>query len=329
LKGEAAVTLDQAGLELLETFEQGLDPRYPERSRIPTQVLGYGEISTVFTIQVQGLADLAFKRLPLFYDAGEVEQYRATYDEYNRLLQEEIGLNLPAHSCVDLVNGDRPILYIIQQQQPPASIGHRALHLLSHELVHILIRRTLREMRLVWDFNRRQDRLQVALDGQISNWSIQGFDPQSPLVTLDTKLAYLDTSTPLFRVNGVEQLDPELFLRSAPSFLAWILRLFFVEDVVNRYYDFHRVAVDLVANFYKEQRPELVPGIIVEVNDFFAGEAAALGLEPLTEKEVLSYYREDALIWRLYLAMRRIDRTLRTQIMGREYPYILPGQITR
>lgn len=323
------VTLNQAGQQLLAAFEGGLDPRYPERSQIPAKVLGYGEISTVFAIQAEGLEDLAFKRLPLFQDAGEVEQYRTAYDEYNHLLQTEIGLSLPAHSCVALEHGDRPILYIVQQQLPSASIGHHALHLLPREMVRTLVRCALQEMRRVWDFNQRQDHLQVALDGQISNWSIQGFDPQDPQVTLDTRLVYLDTSTPLFRVDGVEQLDPELFLRSAPSFLAWILRLFFVEDVVNRYYDFHQVAVDLVANFYKEQRPELVPDIIVEVNDFFAGEAAALGLEPLTEEEVHSYYREDALIWRLYLAMRRFDRTFRTRILGREYPYILPGQITR
>jgi hypothetical protein len=54
-----------------------------------------------------------------------------------------------------------------------------------------------------------------------------------------------------------------------------------------------------------------------------------LDVEPIGESEVRSYYREDALIWRLYLGMRRVDRTLRTRILGKEYPYILPGKITR
>lgn len=323
------VVLDQAGMQLLQEFERGLDPRHPEHSKIPARVLGYGEISTVFAIKAEGFEGLAFKRLPLFYDTGEIARYRAAYDEYNRLLQEEIGLQLPAHDCVELVEGERPILYIIQQQLPAASIGHNALRVLSEESIFVLIRRALQEMRRVWDFDQRQDHLQVALDGQISNWSIRGFDPQSPRVDPTSTLTYLDTSTPLFRIDGEEQLDPELFLRSAPSFLAWILRLFFVGDVVNRYYDFHRVTVDLVANFHKEQRPELVPDIIVEVNDFFEGEASPLGVEPLTEKEVHAYYREDALIWRLYLAMRRFDRTLSTRLLGKEYPYILPGKIAR
>ena len=118
----------------------------------------------------------------------------------------------------------------------------------------------------------------------------------------------MDTSTPLFRVEGVEQLDTELFLRSAPSFLVWMLRLLFLKDVVNRYYDFRLVAIDLVANFYKEQRPDLIPDAIGAVNRFFAGEAADLGVQPIDEQEVRSYYREDALIWSLYLSMRKVDR---------------------
>jgi hypothetical protein len=144
-----------------------------------------------------------------------------------------------------------------------------------------------------------------------------------------TTLTYLDTSTPLFRVEGVEQLNTELFLRSAPSFLAWILRLLFLEDVVNRYYDFRRVVIDVVANFYKEQRPDLIPSVLELVNGFFTGEAAGLGIQPIQEKEVRAYYREDALIWTLYLSFRRFDRFLQTRLLRREYPYILPGKIKR
>jgi hypothetical protein len=328
--GEGTMLLGQTERQVLETFERGLDPRHPESSQIPAKILGYGEISTVFGIQVEGMEDLAFKRLPLFRDPGEVERYRAAYEEYNRLLQDDIGLRLPAHSCIELPNDAQdPILYIIQRQLPAASIGHKALHLLERGKVLLLVRRALQEMSRVWDFNQHQDHIQVALDGQISNWSIAGFDAQRPHLDQNTALAYLDTSTPLFRVEGVEQLDPELFLRSAPSFLAWILRLFFVKDVVNRYYDFHQVAVDLVANFYKEQRPDLIGDVIAEVNSFFEGEAADLRIEPLTEEEVRAYYREDALIWTLYLSMRRLDRTIRTRLLRQPYPYILPGRIER
>jgi hypothetical protein len=322
--------LSAAQLDLLEQFEQGLDPQRPERSQIPATVLGYGEISTVFAINAEILEGLAFKRMPLFNDAGEIQAYRAAYEEYCRLLQQEVGLRLPAHGFASLTRGTgQPTLYIVQQRLPSASIGNKSLHLLSDDMVLLLVRRILREMLPVWEFNRRQDRLQLSLDGQISNWSIEGFDPAEPRVDETTPLSYFDTSTPLFRVGGQEQVDAELFLRSAPSFLAWILRLLFLEDVVNRYYDFRRVAIDLVANFQKEQRGDLIPAVMGVVNDFFGNEAADLEIQPIDQKEVESYYREDALIWTLYLSFRRIDRFLRTKILRREYPYILPGKIQR
>jgi hypothetical protein len=62
----------QVNLALLEEFEQNLDPQHPECSRIPARVLGYGEISTVFEIQAEGLQGLAFKRLPLFHSEGRL-----------------------------------------------------------------------------------------------------------------------------------------------------------------------------------------------------------------------------------------------------------------
>jgi hypothetical protein len=292
--------------------------------------LGYGEISTVFAIQMDGLEGMAFKRLPLFYSRAEIDAYQTAYEGYNRILQEEIGLRLPgySHATFDNQNG-RPIFYIIQRQLPSASIGNKALHLLPTSMTLALVQRVLSELHRVWAFNDRQDHLQVALDGQISNWSIDDFDPHKPHVDEATTLTYLDTSTPLFRVDGIEQLYTELFLRSAPSFLAWILRQLFLEDVVNRYYDFRRVAIDLVANFYKEQRPDLILPTLDLVNGFFAGEAAALGIQPIEEQEVRAYYREDALIWTLYLSFRRFDRFLQTRLLRHEYPYILPGKIKR
>jgi hypothetical protein len=315
---------------MLEEFERCIDPRYPERSRIPARVLGYGEISTVFEIQAEGMQGYAFKRLPIFKDSGEIAPYLASYEEYNRILVEEIGLTLPAYGHAYFVSDSgRPVFYIIQKQLPSPSIGNQAIHDLPESEVPLLVRHILGEMKKVWDFNLRSETLEVAIDGQISNWSIASYDSASPHVGEETSFLYMDTSTPLFRVAGVEQLDPELFLRSAPSFMVWIIRLLFLEDVMTRYYDFRQVAIDLIANFYKEQKAELIPALIETANDFFAHEAAEHGIEPITQKDVASYYREDALIWTLYLSMRKFDRFLRNRLLRKEYPYILPGKIKR
>lgn len=319
----------QVDLEVLREFERGLDPQHPERSKVPARILGYGEISTVFEVQAPPLRGLACKRLPIFRTADEVARYQATYEEYNRLLQAEIGIALPPHGHATLVDeAGQPVFYIIQQALPQASIGHHAIHLLPHEQALALARRVLEELGKVWAFNRRQSRLQVGIDGQASNWALVGVDPQRPHCGEATPLLYLDTSTPLFRRDGVEQLDPELFLRSAPSFLAWLLRLLFLKDVVGRYYDLRRVVVDLIANLYKEQRPDLIPAWIATANDYLAGRPE-LAVAPITAQEVRAYYREDAMIWRLYLAMRKIDRAIHTRLLRRRYPYILPEHVTR
>ncbi len=319
----------QVDVETLVEFERGLDPRHPEQSKIPARILGYGEISTVFEIQVPAMQGLACKRLPVFASLDEVARYEAAYEAYNRLLSSEIGLRLPAHGhAAFLDDAGRPVFYIVQQQLPYPSIGNRAIHALDREGALLLVRRVLGELCRVWGYNRRQGRLQVAIDGQVSNWAIDGFDPERPHLDASTPLWYVDTSTPLFRVDGVEQLDPELFLRSAPAFLAWLLRLLFLKDVVDRYYDLRRVAIDLIANFHKEQRPDLVADLVQLANSFFADGAAGLAMAPITEHEVRAYYREDATIWRLYLSMRKVDRTIHT-LRRRPYPYILPGAIKR
>ncbi|MHB8781759.1 MAG: DUF6206 family protein [Candidatus Geothermincolia bacterium] len=312
---------------LLKDFERQLDPRCPERGAIPARILGYGEISTVFELGKD--SGLAFKRLPIFRCVDEMERYSHIYREYNRLLADDIGLMLPPHGITYFEQDGRIVCFLYQEKLPSRSIGSRAIHLLPDEGVITLVRLVLRQLVKVWDFNSAQQRYRVGIDGQISNWALAGGDAAGPSVSEDSALYYLDTSTPLYRVDGVEQIDPELFLRSAPSFLVWLIRMLFLEDVVTRYYDFRLVAIDLVANFYKEQRAELIPALLDTVNDFFTSERPDLALAPVTAKEVRAYYREDALIWRLYLGARKLDRFLRTRLTRRGYPYILPGKISR
>ncbi len=43
--------------------------------------------------------------------------------------------------------------------------------------------------------------------------------------------------------------------------------------------------------------------------------------DPLTDAEIKKYYREDRIIWSLYLTFRRVDRWLTTKIWGRRYEY--------
>ncbi len=323
-----ALEVDQ---DLLTAFERGFDPRHPDRGVIPARVLGYGEISTVLEIQEPGLQGLACKRMPMFRHPSEIERFLGTYQRYIETLRGAVGLELVPDQAVmvQAEPGGRPVLYILQQQVSSEAIGNQVIRRLPEREVVRLVEAVMDELGKVFDFNRaHRAEIELGFDGQISNWAIRNLDPSQPALPATLQLVYFDTSTPLLRQDGEEQLDPQLFLRSAPSFLVWILRLLFLEDVMTRYYDLRRVALDLVANFHKEGRPELVPILLEAVNPLLAKAEPEAEPAPITVREVGSYYREDAWIWRLYLAFRKIDRALH-QLLRKDYPYVLPDKIHR
>ena len=320
----------QIEIELLKDFESGLDPEHPEQSKIPAKVLGYGEISTIFEIDTPATRDFACKRMPIFQSREEIEHYARIYNDYNNLLQKEIGINVPDFGFVWFAAADSKIVaFDLQRKLPAESIGNRAIHMMDTDNTRALFFCVLRELMKVWSFNQAHPARALGIDGQISNWSIAGLNAANPQISADTKLLYIDTSTPMMKKNAVEQLDPELFLRSAPSFLRWLIRWLFLEGVMTRYYDARLVTIDLIANFYKEQRPELVPLLVAAANDFYRTEGSKLDLAPFTEKDVSAYYREDKTIWIVFLALRHFDRWLHKHILRKPYVYILPGKIRR
>ena len=317
-------------LAFLERFEKGIDPGNPHKSEIPARIIGYGEISTIFEILDHSQQGLAFKRLPIFHSRLEMDQYEKLFMEYNRLLSEDIGIRVPGYALARVYpEHGNMVIYNIQEKLPADSICNRVVKNLKEESLVKLITGILGTMKKVWEYNSLHDHIIIGLDSQISNWAIAGGSTPSDTFDDNTQYIYIDTSTPLMRINGEEQINPDLFLRSAPSSLVWLIKWLFLDDVLNRYYDFHLVAVDLIANFYKEQKSEVVPLLIETANSFFTRELAEFQLKPITIKEVRSYYREDAFIWRLYLALRKLDRFLQTKIMHKPYQYILPGKIKR
>jgi len=49
----------------------------------------------------------------------------------------------------------------------------------------------------------------------------------------------------------------------------------------------------------------------------------------LTEQDIRKYYKDDRIIWSVFLAFRRLDRWLRTRLLGKRYEFLLPGRIQR
>jgi hypothetical protein len=316
--------------ELLKAFEEKLDPSKPEESPIPAKVLGYGEISTIFEIIDESQRDIAYKRMPLFDYMQQVERYKDTYYKYDELLRE-IDIEIPEYGATDIITDDgRIVLYLYQRKLPSDSVANKIIHAVPDDEVMMLVSKVLRELNKVWEFNRdNKPEIEVAIDGQISNWAIKEFNPEKLVIDEDVNLLYFDTSTPLMRENGVEMLDAELFLKPTPPIMRWVLKKFYLQDILDRYYNFRKVVVDLIANFFKEGRSDLIPKLVELANEFFSVEAVIPDITPTNYEEIKKYYKEDASIWSLYLNLRKIHRFIRTKILRKYYEFVLPGKIER
>ena len=316
-------------IEVLKKLERSIDTYNPEKGEVPIKILGYGEISLVFEI-VGDPEQIAYKRIPIFENEKQVNRHIWAYNEYNRILSQDVGLNLPKYDVVWFKdNEDKIQFYCIQEKISSESVGNKVIHDLSTKDVKTLILLVMREMKKVWVHSKNHETLDLGLDGQISNFAIIGYDPNNPKIEKDTKLVYFDTSTPMFRKNGIEAMDAELFLESTPSFLRFLVKAAFLDEVIDRYYDWRLVTIDLIANFFKEQKPELIPGIIRQVNKFFKEEASEFNMEPITFEEVQKYYKNDKMIWVIFQNARKIDRYIKTKLFKKKYDFYLPGKIKR
>ncbi len=72
------------------------------------------------------------------------------------------------------------------------------------------------------------------------------------------------------------------------------------------------------------RNPELIPDVIRCINRHLPPDQ-----QPLSMEEVKKYYKEDKLIWTLFLAFRRIDRWMTTKLFRGRYEFLLPGRIER
>ncbi len=338
--------------DFLQKLENTLDTLYPEKGEIPIKVIGFGEISLVFEIVNDPLGEIAYKRLPIFDSVAQVEHHIEIYKKYNELFRD-LGINMPAYGAVwvyrqpskkkakqaqpkdtsakaDNATQPTPItLYCAQHKLPADSIGNRVIQKVKEDDVKRMVRAVLRETKKVWDQNLAHPENAIGMDTQISNWALIDYDTANPRVAENQQLYYLDTTTPLFRVNNAEQIEAKLFLKSAPGFLRWTLEGSVLTGVVNRYYDWRLTTIDIIANFYKEQRPELIPGLIEVANVFFTKEAPEHKIAPITKEELDKYYKSDKRIWSVFQTFRRLDRWIKTKIRRKKYDFYLPGKIKR
>jgi hypothetical protein len=316
-------------IDLLKELERNIDTINPEKGKVPVKILGFGEISLVFEL-INDPGNVAYKRIPIFDTEEQVKRHIWAYNKYNQILEKDIDLNLPEYDTAWFKDDEGKIwFYCVQEKVLPESAGHKVIHNISNKEIETLVLLAMREMKKVYSYSLSNKYLDLGIDGQISNFSVIDYDIKSPKVDMNTKLSYLDTSTPMFRINGKDAMDSLLFLKSTPFFLRPIIKAAFLQEVLDRYYDWRLVTIDLIANFFKEQIPEIIPSLIRLVNKFFKEEAKEFDIAPIKLEEVQKYYKSDKMIWVIFQNARKLDRYIKTKLLKKEYDFYLPPKIER
>lgn len=314
---------------LLLEFESHINTENPETGKVPIKILGFGEISIVF--QLGNDQNIVYKRLPIFESPLQVNRHIKAFNMYQTdLLVEKIGLNLVPSACEFIDLGDGPItLFLAQEKVDPETFCHKLIHKISKEETYLMFHLLMKELLKIFEFNRKSTFAIVGIDSQISNWAIKNFQQTGNKITEQSEFWYLDTSTPMFRVDKREAMEAELFLKSTPFFLRGLFKIAFLQEVLDRYYDWRLVTIDMLANLFKEQRKDLIPGCLEVVNKFFQNEAKDFTIDPITAQEVIEYYKNDKHIWELFQNVRQFDRYLHTKLLHKKYVFYLPPAIKR
>jgi hypothetical protein len=286
---------------------EGLERRVTRALESPDspgpEVLGYGEISSVIALRLDG-GGVACKRLPPFPSTHAFDRFRSCFEAQLEAFEAGGIPVLPTELHRVAGPGPGPIAYCVQPLlDPRALVPARLAHdtaTRGRELLDAIVERVLAYVSPT-----------RGLDAQLSNWAVT-----------DGDLVYLDVTTPLLRDEmGAERLDVDVFLASLPWALRGFVRRFMLGGILDAYYSPRGVVRDLLANLVKE-------GLAERLGDLVPVAARRLG-EPLSVEEVRRHYVSDARTWRLLQRLRRLDRAWQRHVRRRPYPFLLPGPVER
>jgi len=297
--------------DIIQSFEFNLDLRRPEKNLIPNYIIAYGRLCTVLELKTKHLAGLVFKRISVFKTNHELNHFLEAWIDYSQLLQNNLGLKVPAQGyAICLSFTQRPVLYIIQEKMPAHALGHNAIHLVNRAEMITFFGRIL-ELLLNWSkFNHDYAEQKISLGGHLSDWVIEGYDPQRPGLDQDAPLIYIDSSVPIFKSDGIEKIDRDLMMRSIPSLLKFFVHKSHIEVYFSRFYNIREVVINILADFYKEKRPDLIPELVMAFNQFsIQGNVKHFDLKPIQIKEVKEFYRKDIAYHSILSITRKFDRS--------------------
>jgi len=335
-------------IERIDVIEENLEKdvkRYREfaadffkmyREGTEVAVVGYGEISTVMRLDkknnlrrdiIENESRWIWKKMPPFPAIDEVDGYLRLYEEYRLILTKDIGISVPEQTARYFKHDNYYLVYAGQERVDENCIGNVLIKRLDEDNALRLLEKVLEKIVDVHAFNEHNREINIGIDAQLSNWALVSQTGSTPAIGDIDSVTYLDTSSPMIRLRGKEQVNTEIFIKSAASFLRPIIRAFFLQQILDRYYDIRSVVIDIIANLYKEKRVDLIDCFIRSTNEFFKN--AGVSVKDICRKEIDEYYSNDAFIWRFYQASRKIDRFVTKNILRKQYMFRIPETIER
>ena len=326
---------------VLDDTERRLDPATPESGGHVT-VLAYGEISAALT--TDELPGLVCKRMAGYPDEASVGAYLDLVDDYLGELGSAGISVVPTVSIPVHRPGRPPVVYLVQPRMDAQTLGHKKLHTTDDAGLATLIGQVLDSVaRLSQHSAGRTDGDEVAVDGQLSNWSFAAGGPAAPAGAAPEAPAgaapaapatpaqpvLVDVGTPFIRRHGKHRLDTRVVVSAAPPGIRALLLRFVADSYQDDYFVPRTLALDLLGNFYKEGAPERIGTGLDVVNEWLAGADIPGSRDAITASEVSSYYRQDARLLGLFLQTRRADRAIRTKVLRQRYDFLLPGKVAR
>ncbi|MCX7733193.1 MAG: DUF6206 family protein [bacterium] len=299
---------------VLKEFESIANFENPEKSKIPFEILGYGEISVV--ISIKGLESFVLKRLPIFRNYEECLYYKGIFDEYGAILKEKVGLRIPKQFGV-IIRSREPVFYSVQERLSNNWLCQQIFNSIDSLDSQKLTDGIISEIYKVCNFNNsHKEKYKIGIDGQLSNWALEngkeGLNQKNP------HFIYLDTSTPLIKENGREKIPADNFLMSIPPALKFFVKKLFLKEVLERYYDCRSVILDFSSNLMNEKNTKNVKNSLKLISEKYG----------IKLQEIISYHKRDYIIWRTFLTLRKIHRLILTNVLHRKYRFLLPPEIS-
>ncbi len=305
--------------------------------RLKVNLLGFGEISRVLDLEGSALSlwhdpetgqpvRMVFKKMLPFPSREAAEHHAHWYMEYNRILRDGAGIEVPPFDVRLVGKGSGPVTaYMLQGRVNPEHVCvGRFLEQLTPSSAAVLYRMILREYGKVYRFNKdhAHEGIQLGIDGQIPNWAVKEYCGNPEALIGNETLIYLDTTVPMIRVGGKDVIDPEIYFQTLPAFAQKLIKaLKLHEEVMNRYYNFRTIMLDFISNFIVRHRPDLVPLLVEMSNEAIRSTFQEENWPPITLEEVRKYYREDVFIWRLWRSLKllRSEKAMGFSFFGELY----------